>query len=140
MFETSPEARVSDTLFGPIEDRNGAEDLATLLAFVVLALAVVEAGLTIVVGPAALAVAVAEAVLGGLVGWRKSKGAAVALLGVALAAAGAMLAAVVGGGGSGYAWAFPVALVGVWAGDRAVACATFRHFAPKPDLTAGIGG
>jgi len=137
MFETSSEARLVDTLFGPIEDRDGADRLAKLLAIVVLALAAVEAALALLVGLAAIAVAVAEAALAGLLAWRRSVIGAVALLGVALAAGAGMLLEVVRGEGPRYAWAFAIALAGVWAGGRAVQCAAAAHrFAHESHPTA----
>jgi hypothetical protein len=122
MFETTPASRISDTLFGPIENRDRADDLARLLAFAVGILAVVEAAFIVVLGPGAIVVAVLEAALAVLVWWKKSIGAAVALLVVALAATVAVVHSVFRGAGSPAAWALVISLIGVWAGGRAVHC------------------
>ena len=122
MFEPSRASRMMDALFGPIENRARADDLARLLGVVVLVLAVVEAAFVLFFGPAAIAVAAAEATLGGLVWWRKNMIAAVALLAVALAATVSVLHGVLIGEGSAAAWALVVSFVGVWAGGRAVHC------------------
>ena len=122
MLETSVASRVADTLFGPIEDRERADDLARLLGAVVLAFAVVETTFALVLGPAVIAVAATEAALGGLVWWRKSTTAAVALLGVALAATVTALLVAFRTEGTAGDWALAVSLVGVWAGGRAVHC------------------
>ncbi len=82
----------------------------------------VEAAFALLLGPGAIAVALLEAALGGLLAWRKSLAAAVALLVVALAAAGFVLLGLLSHEGMARAPAFVLALAGVWAGARAVHC------------------
>jgi hypothetical protein len=131
VLETSLASRVADTLFGPIEDRDRADNLARLLGVVIPAFAVVEAAFALFLGPLVIAVAATEAALGGLVWWRKSTTAAVVLLAVALAASVAALLVAFSMEGAAGGLALAVSLVGVWAGGRAVHCTVaFRRLAP----------
>lgn len=119
---------ITEGLFAPIEGHAGAADLARLLTVAVLLLAAVEVAFLPWFGPAVVVAAVAEAGLGCLVWWRKSLAAAVALLGVALAASVFVLLQIIQVGNTVTAWALVVAQVGVWLGGRAVQCAiVFRR-------------
>lgn len=118
---------MTEGLFGPIESRAGAEGLARLLAVALFVLAAVETVFVPWFGPGVAAVAVAEAGLGCLVGWRKSVAAAVALLAVTLAASVFVLLQIIRVGDTVNAWALVVAQVGVWLGGRAVQCAIAFH-------------
>jgi len=130
MVKQSRQEYVTDTLFGPIESRDRANDLAQLLGIAVLALAAIEMPFALLLGPGVVAVAVLQAGLGGIVWWRKSLTAALLLLAVTLAAAVWLLLRVFRGGGSSGAWGLALALVGVWVGGRAVYCAiAFRRLA-----------
>jgi hypothetical protein len=135
MSEAGGKPHLMDTLVGPIENREEADAAARLLAIVVLGLAGVEAVLALALGRGALAVAASEALLGGLVAWRKSRIAAAALLGIALGAAGILLFDVFRG--AGYAWALTLALGVVWAGGRAVHCTVAFHRAASRSDTPG---
>ena len=141
MFEEVDESPVTDVLFGPIESRTRAMDLARLLGLVVLAIAGAESVLSFWFGPGAAAVAVLEAGLGVVVWWKKSATAAAALLAVTLAASFVVLLGVLRGGGVAAAWALLVAQVGVWAGGRAVHCAmVFRRLSKSSERPATAGG
>ncbi|TAM45857.1 MAG: hypothetical protein EPN53_14285 [Acidobacteria bacterium] len=118
---------VTEALFGPIESRARAEDLARLLGIAVILLAGVETVFVPRFGPGAIATAVLEAGLGCLVWWRKSVVAAVALLAVALAASIFVLLEILRAGDSVAAWALFVAQAGVWLGGRAVQCVISRR-------------
>ncbi len=121
---------VTEALFGPIESRARAEDLARLLGVAVILLAGVETVFVPRFGPGAFATAVLEAGLGCFVWWRKSMVAAVALLAVALAASVFVLMEILRVGDSVAAWALFVAQAGVWLGGRAVQCVISRRRLP----------
>ncbi len=135
MIDAERVSRVADALFGPVESRERADELARLLGVAVLVLAAVEACFAILFGPAAVVVAVLEAGLAGLLWWRKSVAAAVGLLAVALAATVALLFTVFARSGPAAAWGLAVSLAGVWAGGRAVYCAiAVRRLPPHGEV------
>jgi hypothetical protein len=122
MLESTSASWIADTLFGPIESRDRAEDLARVLGITVLGLALTEAGLAAFVGRWALAVAVLDAAFGVLVWWRKSVAAAIGLLAVVLGTSVWSTYAVLRQESASAVWALVISLVGVWAGGRAVHC------------------
>lgn len=119
-IETSRSARIADTLFGPIDSRERAAELARVLAAVVVVLALVEGLSALVLGPLALLVAALEAALAALVAVKRSVVAAVSLLALSTAAAAFVLVGLVRAHGAYGGWTVAVALIGVWAGGRAV--------------------
>jgi hypothetical protein len=130
--DTIRRSPVTEALFGPIQSRARAEDLARLLGVAVVVLAGVEMVFAHWYGPGAIATAVVEAALGCIVWWRRSVVAAVALLAVTLAASVFVLLEVLRVADTVAAWALFLAQAGVWLGGRAVQCVVSRRRLPAP--------
>lgn len=132
MLESTAASRITDALFGPIENRERADDLSRVLVIVVLVLALAESPFALIFGPGAIVVAALEVGLGILVWWRKSIPAASALLVIALVATYVVLETVFREESHAAAWALVFTLVGVWVGAAAVHCTVAFRRLTKP--------